>query len=116
MTYKDILLQELETAPDELLVEAIDFIRFLKTKPTLEASDPQQSDPEETANPALVNNPQLAFSEFLTDLKRLPLRRVEPIRQEATGKDLLKFIGTWQGDDLEECRQFVEETRSQAKF
>lgn len=26
--------------------------------------------------------------------------------------DLLQFAGTWQGDDLDECRQFVRDSRS----
>ena len=37
----------------------------------------------------------------------------------STGKNLveyLKNIDTWSGDDLEECLQAVNETRSQTKF
>ena len=37
----------------------------------------------------------------------------------STGKNLvehLKEIGSWSGDDLEECLKTVKETRSRAKF
>ena len=39
-----------------------------------------------------------------------------PIIRGSTAGDLLKFAGTWQGDDFEECLQLVYETRSQAEF
>jgi hypothetical protein len=104
MTYKDILLQEIETASDEVLAEAIDFIRFLKTKPVTHGnSDQESSDSRENANSEQADDPKAAFCSFLSDLKQLPLRRAEPLRPETKGKDLFKFIGTWQGDDLEEC-------------
>ncbi|MBD2249958.1 hypothetical protein [Nostoc parmelioides] len=45
-----------------------------------------------------------------------PLRRLAPIKRGSKAVDLLKFAGTWQGDDLEECLQFVRETRSKAQF
>ncbi len=32
MTYKEMLIQEIEKAPDEVLSEVLDFIRFLKQK------------------------------------------------------------------------------------
>lgn len=45
-----------------------------------------------------------------------PLRRLAPIKRGSKAVDLLKFAGTWQGDDLEECLQFVSETRSKTQF
>ncbi|WP_017652438.1 hypothetical protein [Fortiea contorta] len=45
-----------------------------------------------------------------------PLRRLAPIKRGSKAVDLLKFAGTWQGEDLEECLQFVRETRSKAEF
>lgn len=45
-----------------------------------------------------------------------PLRRIAPIKRGSKAVDLLKFGGTWQGNDLEECLQFVHETRSKAQF
>lgn len=41
---------------------------------------------------------------------------VEPILRNSKAKDLLRFAGTWQGDDFEECLQYVYESRSQAEF
>ncbi len=49
-------------------------------------------------------------------LNQRSLRRVAPIKRGTKAGDLLKFAGTWQGNDLEECLEFVQETRSQAQF
>ncbi|NJK76216.1 MAG: hypothetical protein HC942_22230 [Microcoleus sp. SU_5_6] len=40
----------------------------------------------------------------------------EPILRGSKAKDLLKFAGTWQGDDFEECLQSVCDNRSPAQF
>jgi hypothetical protein len=56
------------------------------------------------------------FHDFLANLKHQPLRRAAPIRLQATGQDLLQVAGTWQGDDMEECRQILQASRSQAEF
>ncbi|MBD1871076.1 hypothetical protein H6F93_25045 [Leptolyngbya sp. FACHB-671] len=61
-------------------------------------------------------------SEFLDSLEsrnsisHRALRRMPPIKRGGKAVDLLKFAGTWQGDDLEESLCFVEETRSKAQF
>jgi hypothetical protein len=34
MNIKELLLQEIESSSDVLLAETLDFLRFLKTKPT----------------------------------------------------------------------------------
>lgn len=34
----------------------------------------------------------------------------------ASGRSLLRHVGTWAGDDLKECLRVVEETRSPTKF
>ena len=44
------------------------------------------------------------------------LRRLPPIKQGSKAVNLLKSAGTWQGNDLEECLQFVNETRSKTHF
>ncbi|MCL1466369.1 hypothetical protein [Argonema galeatum] len=46
----------------------------------------------------------------------LPIQDGEPILRGSKAKDLLKFAGTWQGDDFEKCLQLVYDTRSQAEF
>ncbi|NEQ71228.1 MAG: hypothetical protein F6K21_38250 [Symploca sp. SIO2D2] len=40
----------------------------------------------------------------------------EPILRDAKAKDLLKFAGTWQGEDFEECLELVYNSRSEAQF
>jgi hypothetical protein len=45
-----------------------------------------------------------------------PLRRLAPIKRGTKAGDLLKFAGTWQGNDLEDCLRSVYETRSKAQF
>lgn len=45
-----------------------------------------------------------------------PLRRMAPIKRVMKAGDLLKFAGTWEGNDFEECLQFVKNTRSEAEF
>lgn len=82
MTIKQILIQEIESASNTILLQTLDYLRFLKTK----------------------NNPDKATSST-------------PIN--STGKSLfkhLKTIGSWEGDDLEECLQEVISSRGQAKF
>ena len=44
------------------------------------------------------------------------LRKLPPIKRGKTAKDLLKLAGTWQGNDLQNCLNLVNETRSQTKF
>lgn len=64
---------------------------------------------------------QLAFvSSFLDILHAIantrPLQKLAPIRRGNRAIDLLKFAGTWQGDDLDECRQFVRDNRTPTQF
>ncbi len=37
-------------------------------------------------------------------------------QDESTAKELLKFAGTWQGDDLEECLEEVYKTRTESSI
>lgn len=61
-------------------------------------------------------------SDFLDSLQsqstisHRPLRRLAPIKRGTKAGELLKFAGTWQGNDLEDCLRLVKETRSQAQF
>jgi hypothetical protein len=88
MTLKETLLQELETADDGLLTETIEWVRSRKGRSP--------------------------FREALPTGVALPSG--EPIRRGAKVGDLLKFAGTWAGDDLEECLADVYATRSKANF
>lgn len=89
MTIKEQLLQEMESTPDALLAETLDFLRFLKTKPA-------RTQPT---------------SEVVSSTTHLAIN--------STGRSLvehLKTISTWEGDDFEECLKMVYATRSKAKF
>ncbi|MEI2580451.1 hypothetical protein [Scytonema sp. PRP1] len=61
-------------------------------------------------------------SDFLDSLQskstmsQRPLRRLAPIKRGTKAGELLKFAGTWQGNDLEDCLRLVKETRSKAQF
>ncbi|WP_414588429.1 hypothetical protein [Scytonema sp. PCC 10023] len=61
-------------------------------------------------------------SDFLDSLQskstmnQRPLRRLAPIKRGTKAGELLKFAGTWQGNDLEDCLGLVKETRSKAQF
>jgi hypothetical protein len=61
-------------------------------------------------------------SDFLDSLQskstisQRPLRRLAPIKRGSKAGELLKFAGTWQGNDLEDCLCLVKETRSKAQF
>jgi hypothetical protein len=50
------------------------------------------------------------------DASNKQLRRIPPLKRNKKAIDLLRHEGTWQGDDLAECLDFVRETRSKTKF
>jgi len=89
VTIKDLLLQEIESTPDIILAETLDFLRFLKTKDLQVQTQPEVV--ESTTHTAI----------------------------NSTGRSLLehlKTIGQWSGDDLQECLELVYATRGKAKF
>ncbi|BAY93496.1 MULTISPECIES: hypothetical protein [unclassified Tolypothrix] len=89
MTIKEQLLQEIESSPDNMLLETLKFLRFLKTQET-------ETQPIQEGSTSAIKT-----------------------HVNSTGHSLLehlKTIGTWEGDDLEECLQLVYATRGKAKF
>jgi hypothetical protein len=84
-TIKEELLAALETTPEPILAEILD---YLKTR----------------------NNTSRVQKD------RVPIHDGEPILRGSKAKDLLKFAGTWQGDDFEECLKLVYDTRSPSEF
>lgn len=101
MTIKELLLQEIESSPDVLLAETLDFLRFLKTKPGFEEVSFNLSTSKDNTN----------GNETIPEVQE-----AAPIQRGSKAEDLLNFAGTWQGDDFEECLQLVYETRSPAEF
>jgi hypothetical protein len=87
-TIKEKLLIGIESTPEPILKQTLDYLEYLKTR---------------------VTNPT-------TPTSKTPTQDEEPILRGSKAKDLLKFAGTWQGDDFEECLQLVDDTRSPAEF
>ena len=72
MTLKDLLIQELDNVSDPLIVEVLDFLRFLKTKQT------QDSQALIEARASLISASQLEPS----SLSGYPLQGKEPYRYD----------------------------------
>lgn len=87
-TIKEQLLNAIESTPEPILEQILDYLEYLKARATSSA----------------------------TGSNKVPIQDGEPILSGSKAKDLLKFAGTWQGEDFEECLQLVYDTRSQAEF
>lgn len=103
MTIKELLLQEIDSTPDTLLAETLDFLRFLKTK---QKKSEKQSIPTESEATATTTP---------TDLEKESTKEEQDYRP-ASGRSILRHAGTWAGDDFEECLEMVYATRGKAKF
>jgi hypothetical protein len=88
-TIKEQLLAAIETTSEPILEQTLDYLEYLKSR----------KNSDDIIKPVGVS-----------------VQDGEPIRRGSKAKDLLKFAGTWQGDDFEECLQLVYDTRSQAEF
>lgn len=99
MTSKELLIQEIETLPPELLTEALDLIRSIKVSYTKNELEP-------------------VLQEFipLTDSTETSSDQEQLTYRPASGRSILRHAGTWEGDDFEECLQSVYATRGKAKF
>ncbi|WP_375498367.1 DUF2281 domain-containing protein [uncultured Nostoc sp.] len=101
MTSKELLIQEIENLPPELLTEVLDLIRSIKVNYTKKELEPGKletislSDYRETSSDK--------------DKEQLTYR-------PASGRSILRHAGTWEGNDFEECLQAVYGTRGKAKF
>jgi hypothetical protein len=87
-TIKEQLLAAIETASDSILEETLNYLEYLKTRKNGSGIKPVGA----------------------------PIQDSEPVLRGSKAQDLLKFAGTWQGDDFEQCLQLVYDTRSQAEF
>jgi hypothetical protein len=99
MTSKELLIQEIETLPQELLTEALDLIRSIKVNYKMQELEPSKLEPTSLTD----------STETLDDKEQLTYR-------PASGRSILRHAGTWSGDDFEECLQAVYATRGKAKF
>ncbi|MEH2117685.1 hypothetical protein [Nostoc sp.] len=102
MNIKELLLQEIESSSDVLLAQTLDFLRFLKTKPTTKEISLDLSTEKNNDASNQKTKPEI--------------QEATPIIKGSKAEDLLKLAGTWQGDDFEECLQLVYQTRSPAEF
>ncbi|MEA5580759.1 DUF2281 domain-containing protein [Nodularia harveyana UHCC-0300] len=102
MTIKKLLFQEIESSPDSLLEETLDFLRFLKTK--------QEADKKDTpASPVKSEDTQRLPESNSKENSQSPYR-------PASGRSILRHARTWEGDDFQKCLQSVYATRGKAKF
>ncbi len=83
--------QQIDQLPSDLLLFVAEFLEFLKLKRA------------RTAEIAAVSPPLEAEVDQL-------------ILTGSTGADLMPFVGTWQGDDFEECLETVYQNRAPAEF
>ncbi|MEH2226922.1 hypothetical protein [Nostoc sp.] len=87
-TIKEQLLAAIETAPESILEQTLDYLEYLKIRKNasgIKLADASIQDGEATL-------------------------------RHSKAKDLLKFANNWQGDDFEKCLQFVCNTRSDGEF
>jgi hypothetical protein len=85
------LHQQIDQLPSDLLLFVAEFLDFLKFKRT-------------------------GTAELSAISPTLEASAGEPVLTDSTGADLLPFVGTWQGDDFEDCLEAVYENRSPAEF
>lgn len=109
MDIKEQLLQEIESSTDVILAETLDFLRFIKTKTRSEEAS-LDSLPKDNCTDESSHFPS---KERTTKPEK---KEAMPIFKGSKAEDLLKFAGTWQGNDFGECLQLVYETRYQKVF
>jgi hypothetical protein len=85
------LHQQIDQLPSDLLILVAEFLDFLKFK-------------------------RAKTAELSAASSTLEAEAGEPILTGSTGADLVPFVGTWQGDDFEDCLQAVYQNRAPAEF
>ncbi|HAX85586.1 MAG TPA: hypothetical protein DCY91_04780 [Cyanobacteria bacterium UBA11370] len=112
--------QQLETLlPEQLaLVSAfLDTLQPIQKKPPLRKLTPIKRG-KETINLDIKppSDPKARIRATLAQLKTNPRSPVPPKRSTSKLGNLSQFSGTWLGDDLEECQEFVRSTRLPSEF
>ncbi|XHR83184.1 MAG: hypothetical protein ACFKPT_02070 [Gloeotrichia echinulata GP01] len=127
------LQQQIAQLPDDQLTQVEQYLAFLSFQKTvlsqsevtkspstgasILASLEQAHTPPDSAESDEKNaQPPEDFTAKIAEIKQRGDRSQSMIRRGSTGQNLLKFAGTWHGDDLEECLAFLHATRSKAKF
>jgi hypothetical protein len=129
------LQQQIAQLPDDQLTQVEQYLAFLgfqKTVPSLSVVTKSPSTgasilasleqahippvPDSPLEDETLTQPPSDFAAKIAEIKQRGDRSQSVIRRGSTGQDLLKFAGTWHGDDLEECLEFLHVTRSKAKF
>ncbi|MEH2332217.1 hypothetical protein [Nostoc sp.] len=118
------LQQQIAQLPDDQLTQVEQYIAFLgfqKTVPSqsevtkspstgasiLASLEQAQTLPNSPLEDETLAEPLEDFAAKIAEIKQRGDRSQSIIRRGSTGEDLLKFAGTWHGDDLEECLAFL---------
>jgi hypothetical protein len=118
------LQQQIAQLPDDQLTQVEQYLAFLGLQKTVASQSEVTKSPStgasilaslEQANippDSLLEDETLAeppedFAARIAEIKQRGDRSQSVIRRGSTGQDLLKFAGTWHGDDLEECLAFL---------
>ncbi|MCM0591189.2 MAG: hypothetical protein KA716_13555 [Gloeotrichia echinulata DEX184] len=127
------LQQQIAQLPDDQLTQVEQYLAFLdfqKTVPSqsevtkspstgasiLASLEQAHTPPDSPESDEKNAQPPEDFTAKIAEIKQRGDRSQSMIRRGSTGQNLLKFAGTWHGDDLEECLAFLHATRSKAKF
>jgi hypothetical protein len=127
------LQQQIAQLPDDQLTQVEEYLAFLgfqKRVPSqsevtkspstgasiLASLEQVHTPPDFSESDEKIAQPPEDFAAKIAEIKQRGDRSQSVIRRGSTGQDLLKFAGTWHGNDLEECLAFLHATRSKAKF
>ncbi|MBW4476863.1 MAG: hypothetical protein KME54_08305 [Tolypothrix brevis GSE-NOS-MK-07-07A] len=127
------LQQQIAQLPDDQLTQVEQYLAFLsfqKTVPSqsqvtkspstgasiLASLEQPHTPPDSPEWDEKIPQPPEDFAAKIAEIKQRGDRSQSVIRRDSTGQDLLKFAGSWLGNDLETCLEFLDATRSKAKF
>lgn len=102
---RQALHQHIDQLPLEWLGLVAEFLAFLRFRQSHQSDSPDLSE--------FGGNSVVKISADVSGLQSPAPDREESV---STGADLLRFAGTWQGDDFEACLQEVYAQRSIAEF
>lgn len=86
MNTKELLIQEIENLPPELVTQVLDLIRSIKVDKAKRGLEAKSSE----------TTPLNDSTQTCQDKEKITYR-------PASGRSILRHAGTWQGNDYEEC-------------